>query len=672
MREQRKPDGNVKVKRDECKLLSLFQPIQIGPMQLKNRIVMPPMSTNFADPEKPGFVSERHRAYYGERAKGGAALIITEGVNVNPTRRARKFGLALYDDSFIPGFKELTAIIKRNGAKCAVQLSQSGRLGPMKVDFDGTPDRSALKAGQYFAASPGLHPTLGIAAQEFTPRQLEEIAGYFADAAHRAKGAGFDAVELHGAHGYMLGEFLSPYTNKRKDQYGGDIEGRSRFPLQVVSRVKEKLGSNMVLSYRMSAVEFVPGGLDLQDSKIFARKLEEAGVQIIHVSAGLNETLASMNRVIPPMSFPRGRLIQYAEQIKKTVRIPVIAVQRINTPELADEVIREGKADLVATGRALIADPFWPLKAKEGRIDEIRRCIACNQGCMEKIAMENSLSCLYNPEVGSENQYGLERKAEKRKKVLIVGGGIAGMEAAYVLASKGHKVRLMEKEEQCGGTARVGSILKEKEEFGGVIEYLQTQLQKLNVEIKFKEEFNIQSLKERSFDEILIAIGSLPMMPKISEPLKYQVRLAKDVLINPEGIGKEIFVLGGGSVGIEVAEYLLRMGKTITVIEMLDKICADLGPLNRVNVLERIHGSPLRLTLRTQVLELADRGVVVSIDGKEEVLPAPDTVIIAMGGRPNQLPLAISDSRVHYIGDCQKAGNAMDAIHDAFRTAVEL
>ena len=651
---------------------SLFQPIQIGRMKLRNRIVMPPMSTNFADPKSPGFVSERHKSYYGERAKGGTALIIVESTNVNPSRGFRRFGLALHADQFIHGFKELTESIHQWGARCAVQLNHSGRVGYMQVDSEGTLGKKSLKPDQYFAASPLPHPMTGMVPRELSRNQLEKIAQYFAEAAKRAKKAGFDAIEFHGAHGYLLSEFLSPYTNKRRDQFGGDIEGRSRFPLLVVNRVKEAVGDDIALSYRMSAVEFVKDGLEINDSIFFAKKLEEAGVQIIHVSGGLNETPSAMNQVIPPMSFPRGRLVPYAEEIKKEVKIPVIVVQRINTPELADDIIRRGKADLVATGRALIADPHWPLKAQEGRLDEIRKCIACNQGCMEQIVMENSLTCLHNPEVGYENVYQFEEKEKKGKKVLVIGGGLAGMEASYVLAKRGCDVRLIENEDRLGGTARVASMIDEKKEFSGVLEYLENQLKKLNVQIKLKEPLDIRQVKESHFDEIVVATGSTPIVPKMTFSKKNVARFAKDVLKNPEGVGENIVILGGGSVGIEVAEYLHHLGKGVTVIEMLDKICADLGPLNRVNVLERINNLPIKILLKTKVLELNDEGIMIARDGREEKMKLPDTVVIAMGARPNPLSAKDIESPVHYVGDCQKVGNAMDAIHGAFQIAVKI
>ena len=593
-------------------------------------------------------------------------MILIEATSVNPKAVSREYGLALHDERFIPGLQGLVQQVKGFGAACGIQLNHGGRIGPMKVNFDGSFSESG-REGPAYAASALPHPRTGILTREMTEEQLNEISDYFRSAAARARQAGFDCVEIHGGHGYLLNEFLSPYTNKRKDRFGGDLEGRSRFPLQVVRSVKDALGSEVVLSYRISAVEFVEGGLDLADVISFAKRLESQGVQIIHLSAGLNETLSAMNRVIPPMSYPRGTLVQYTRIIKENVRIPVIAVQRINTPELAEQIVAEKGADLVATGRALIADPHWPMKAREGRTDEIRRCIACNQGCMERVVMEQSLSCLYNPEVGEE---GIAHPLPaKKKRVAVLGGGVAGMEAAYVLATRGHEVALMEKKDRLGGSARLGSIPEPKREFRGVVEFLETQLQKLGVRIAFNQE----GLKQDQFDDIVVAIGANPRLPTQKKVMRYRVLLAGDVLQRQgKDLGDSIIVLGGGSVGIETAEYLRMLGKEVTVIEMLDRICGDLGPLNRVNLVERISGSGIKIFLNTSVLELTEEGIRVLKEGKEHVLGPPDSVVIAMGARALAPEPKGVEGQVHYIGDCRKPGNAMDAIHGAFELAVTL
>ncbi len=645
----------------------LFEPIRIGSVELKNRIVMPPMSTNFGDPERPGAVSDRHQHYYVERARGGTGLIFLESTNVNPKAASRKYGLALHDDRFIPGLRALVQKIKLFGAACGVQLNHGGRIGPMKVNFDGTFSES-VRGGPVDAVSSLPHPRTGILTRELSAEQLQEICDYFGDAAVRARKAGFDCVEIHGAHGYLLNEFLSPHTNKRKDRFGGDREGRSRFPLQVVMRVRDALGPGVLLSYRISAVEFVKDGLDLEEVISFARRLESEGVQILHVSAGLNDTLSAMNRVIPPMSYPRGTLVQYARKIKAILRIPVIVVQRINTPDLAEQILSERGADLIATGRALIADPHWPVKAQEGRVDEIRRCVACNQGCMEKVVMEESLSCLHNPQVGQE---GMVSPVPVKKNIAVLGGGVAGMEAAYILATRGHEVTLIEKKDRLGGSAALGSFLKHKTEFHGVVEFLESQLKKLRVQVVFNQE----GIQKDYAGEIVVATGAIPRLPAMNLDVRAYQLLSAEEVIRGEGkdLGKCIIVLGGGSVGIEVAEYLKSLGKEVTVIEMFDRTCRDLGPLNRVRLLENIEGSGIEILLETKVLGLDENGIRISRNGKEETLPCPDTVVIAMGARPTaRLEDEIEGARIHYIGDCRKVGNAMDAIHDAFRLAVYL
>ena len=372
---------------------------------------MPPMSTNFGNPDKPGVVTPKHLAYYVERAKGGAGLIIIEATASTPSPGFRALGLALYDDRFISDLGELAMLIKAEGAACGIQIipTGAGRIGAMKIDSKGNPDKSSININEYFAASSLPHPMHGVIAREMTPSQIDKVVCEMADAARRACQAGFDLVEIHGAHGYLLHEFLSPRTNRRTDLYGGDIESRARFPLDVVRKIKDTIDKGTILSYRLSATEFVQGGLSIEEIIIFVKKLQKAGVNIIHVSGGINETPEDMNRVIPPISYPEGCLVPYAQRIKKAVSIPVIAVQRINTPELAEEIIRKGKADLVATGRALIADPYWPLKAREVRMGEINRCIACNH-CIEQIVLGKSLSCLLNPEVGQETQDNSDKK----------------------------------------------------------------------------------------------------------------------------------------------------------------------------------------------------------------------------------------------------------------------
>ena len=655
----------------------LFKPMDIGALHLRNRIVMPPMSTNFGDPQNPGSVTQRHKNYYAERAKGGVGLIIIESTNVNPASSSRKFGLSLHDDKFIPSLKTLVGRIKEHGAACAIQLNHSGRIGPMKIDCAGIPDERAVTIEKYYAASPLPHPMTGQIAHQFTVKQLKEIAGYFGAAAQRAERAGFDAVELHGAHGYLLNEFLSPHTNKRTDRYGGDFKRRCRFPIEVVKNVRDAVSGSLILSYRMSIVEFIKSGLKLEDSILFAQILKENGVDVIHISAGLNETPSTINKVIPPMSHKEGALLPYVEKIKKKIDLPLIAVQRINTPDLANDIVKRKVADLVATGRALIADPYWPIKAQSGKIKQITRCIACNQGCIEYIVMERPLKCLTNPVVGREGNltsgYRKGKNTKSCEKCLVIGGGVAGLKAAHVLASKGNYVKLVEKSDALGGNALLASILKGKKEFQWVVNDLIEQLDKFKIKVELNK--NIKNIKNANnfFDRIIIATGSTPILPKINfSTNKCLVITAKNALISPEKLPNNVVVVGGNSVGLETAMHLCHLNKKVTIIEMSDKICRDLGPLNRVDILERVEDLPINIILENKIIEVNDAGIIALKNDNKIKHMLPDAVVIAMGARPAQIYVTGDSKNVYYIGDCKKIGNALDAIHDAFNTTISI
>lgn len=348
-------------------LRKLFEPTRIGRMNLRNRIVMPPMMTGFSNPD--GSISETNRAYYAERAKGGVGLIIVEATAVIPSGRGNPGGLNIYDDSFITGFKSLTDEVHRYGTKIAIQLMHVGRQAPSK--FTG---------GQTVAPS-AIPYEGGEMPRELTLDEIEEIIEHFGEGARRAKDAGFDAVEIHGAHGYLLSEFLSPRVNKRSDKYGGDLAGRAAIALEVVKQAKTKAGNDFPVLFRISADEYLPGGLTLGESCVIAQMLQEAGVDCMDVSAATHE---SMDMFIQPASVSQGCLVHLAESIKKVVDIPVITVGRIGNPLLAESILLQGKADLIAMGRSLIADPELPKKAMEGRLDEIRPCLACRH-CLDKI-----------------------------------------------------------------------------------------------------------------------------------------------------------------------------------------------------------------------------------------------------------------------------------------------
>ncbi len=406
----------------------LLEPVKIGAMELRNRIVMPPMCTNFAS--ETGAVTQRLIDYYVERARGGVGLVTVEATCVDsPVGRLSPLQLCVDDDKFIGGLNDLVEAIQEKGAKISLQLHHAGRQTTLAVTGGAQP----------VSASETVYKD--VKARALPAEGIECVVGRFGESAKRAKAAGFDAVEIHGAHGYLIAQFLSPYVNKRIDEYGGDPEKRMRFVLEVLEETRKRVGLDFPIIFRLSGEEFVEDGLTLKEAKGIAQRLERAGVDALHVTAGVGGTIWP----VQPMAVPRGCLVHLAEGIKEVVGIPVIAVGRINNPTLAEEILRDGRADLVSMGRALIADPELPRKVAEGRLDDIRMCTACLRGCSERFNAYLRISCTVNPAVGREKEY-MVKPADKPKKVLVVGGGAAGLEAARVAALRGHEVTLYEKE----------------------------------------------------------------------------------------------------------------------------------------------------------------------------------------------------------------------------------
>ncbi|MEM3726324.1 MAG: NADH:flavin oxidoreductase, partial [Candidatus Bathyarchaeia archaeon] len=395
----------------------LFEPFQIGTMKLKNRIVMPPMGTNFSNED--GTVTQRLTNYHVERAKGGVGLIIVEGAYVEPRGKGSIKQLGVDHDNKIPGLRDLVTAVKANGAKVALQLFHGGRQS-----------HSSIIGTQPVSASEVPCRLTGETPRALTTSEIEELVEVFAEAARRVKEAGFDAVEIHGAHGYLINQFLSPLTNKRTDKYGGDVKKRARFLLEILERIREKVGESYPVLCRINGDDYIEGGIKLEEAKIIAKMLEDGGVDALHISGGIYDSPIPVTTA--PMALPHGVMVHLAAGIKKVVNVPVIAVGRLDDPKLAEEILQQGKADLVSMGRALLADPYLPKKIADGALDEINPCIACDE-CIGRLFFNEDIACTVNAALGREEEYRIE-KAKVRKRVLVVGGGPAGMEAARVSA----------------------------------------------------------------------------------------------------------------------------------------------------------------------------------------------------------------------------------------------
>jgi len=628
----------------------LLSPIKIGTMELRNRIVMPAMGSGHASPDSNP--SDAIIGYYEARAKGGVGLIITEITIVHASSKEPRF-LAIDNDSLIPRWREVARAIHKHGGKIWPQLAHQGRQGP-----------SAGTGQVPMAASAIPCPMIKEMPREMSGEDIEMIVEAFGEAARRSREAGLDGVELHGAHGYLICNFISPFSNKRTDEYGGSIMGRLRFPLEILERIKAKCGNDFPVGIRLSCDEMVEGGLTPEEVEIMAPILAEAGFDTLSISrAGYPR----FRWLIPPAGTPVGLLAAYSERIKKLVKIPVMVAHRIQDPVVAEQIIAQGKADLACMGRALIADPDLPNKVATGRLDDIVPCIACNQGCLGRVLVEGlPIRCLLNPTTAHEKEMALV-PTQKPKKVLVAGGGIGGLEAARVAALRGHQVTLIEKTDKLGGQFNLAAIPPAKQEFAKAVQYLSTQVRKASVKVELGREVTPELVNERRPDVVIVATGSAPIVPaSIPGMGKPVVVTAHDVLAGKAVVGDKVIVIGGGDVGCETAGYIGERGaKEITVVEMLGDVAMDVIPWTREFLMERLGRYRVKIRVDAKVKEILDDGVVLSTNGGEESIRGVDTIVLAMGAKSvDDLSNQISDkvAEIYVIGDALKPRQAIEAI----------
>ncbi len=657
----------------------LFEPLKLGNLTLKNRICMPAIHHCYT---ADGFINDRLLQYYKTRARGGAALITIGGCSVDLLGRSAMM-IGLHDDQFIPGLRKLTAAIHAEGALASAQLHHGGRYAYSQV------------IGQKpIAPSPIASRLTREEPREMTQQDIKKVIEDFGSAAQRARQAGFDAVELICSAGYLLNQFLSPLTNRRTDQYGGSWENRCRFVLEVVNKVRERVGQGFTVLVRLSGNDFVPGSNTSREAALFAVELEKAGIDGINVTGGWHETR------VPQITgdLPRGGFSYLARGIKSVVNIPVIASNRINDPQVAENIIRSGRADLVSMGRPLIADPELPIKAQAGRFQAIRRCIACNQGCMDMTRTGHSLQCTVNPLAGREAEITIE-PAGYPKKVLVIGGGPAGMEAARLAARRGHRVTLWEKGASLGGQLPLAATPPGKKEFLTLLEYYKYALADAGVTVECGREATADAIKQFGADVVVIAAGSVPAAA--SFPVKGQPVLnARAVLAGTPVPGKKVVVIGGGAVGCETAitiaaegtltaeelkflmenetesfdtlKTLLNRGcKDVTIVEMEKSVGRDIGVSTRWVVLKNIRRLGIKVLDQATVKEINGGGVLLEKDGEEKLLPA-DSVILATGAVPlNGLAETLKGQvpELHVIGDAVEPRKMIEAIREGFDLA---
>jgi 2,4-dienoyl-CoA reductase-like NADH-dependent reductase (Old Yellow Enzyme family)/NADPH-dependent 2,4-dienoyl-CoA reductase/sulfur reductase-like enzyme len=647
----------------------LEQPGTIGPMRLKNRVIMAPMGTNYGTTD--GFSTDRDTRYYGERAKGGVAMIVTEAMNVSAGARNHTSSLCVFHDRFIPGLGAVVRAIHDNGALAVGQLNHRGQLL-----------RRSVLGMEPVGPTAGLQPATGEPVRALGVDEIHAIQRDFADASRRLWRAGYDAVEIHAANGYLFHQFFSPRFNRRDDQYGGSRENRMRFLLETVGLIQDELRDVPVM-VRLSATEYVAGGYPEEDVIALAQALARAGVVSIDLSGGSNESPQLSRYCIQPPSFPRRCLEPYARPLKQALSIPVIIAGRILTPDDAEGVLRAGSADFVSLGRALIADPHWCVKAF-GKVEApIRLCISCNV-CLERLTLERDVACVQNPLVGTEfetleflePQLSARRPSPGgRRRILVIGGGVAGAEAARVVAGLGHLVEIWEKSDAAGGQMPLALAAPHKEDVAGVWTYRAAELDRLGVTIRVRCLVTVDAIRAYAPDLIFVATGARPRDLPLVLDLPIPVMQAWHILLNPDAIAPaaRVTILGGGMVGIETADLLAARGCHVTVLELEATIAREMARNNRYEVLARLEDREA-VILTGAVLERVIAGqLVVRRHGEEIRIDPGDAVIIAIGPEPNRDVVPVIEAAgIPYVlvGDCNQPGDFLTAIRDASMAAL--
>ena len=664
----------------DSKYSKMFEPIKIRELEIKNRIAMSPMAV-IGLTTLGGAFSRRAIDYYIERARGGTGLIITGIVKVE--NEIEKWpipsipDLSLNPAHFIQTASELTEDVHAYGARIFIQLTAGfGRVGP--------PGDLLSKPVAPSAIPNYWDPT--VTCREMTTEEVERLVKAFGEAAKVAVLAGFDGIEIHAVHeGYLIDQFTIAMFNRRTDKYGGNLRGRLTLPIVIVNEIKSETGAGFPVQLRYSiksfikdwrqgglpAEEFKEAGRDTEEGLEAAKILEEAGYDAFNADAGSYDAWYWAH---PPLYQEHGLYLPLTEKLKKVVTVPVIVAGRMEIPDLAAAAIAEGKADMVSLGRGLLADPYWPTKVLEEKIDRIRPCLACHDGCDERITLGRPLSCAVNPACGREKDYAIQ-PARELKSVMIIGGGVAGMEAARVAAIRGHSVSLYEKNYRLGGHLIESSVPAFKEDVVRLLKWYETELAELGVQIHLDKEATSElALKEKT-NVVIVATGSISVIPDIPGIDSEKITTATDLLLGKTKVEEPVVVIGGGLTGCETALWLAQQGIKVTIVEMLDELMSAGIPVhhaNRMMLLDLLKFHKVSVLKNTSLFEVTDDGVgLVNKSFHKSALHA-GTVVIAVGLETEQkLFRALVDKipHVYLIGDAKQPRNIMYAIWDAYEVA---
>ncbi len=642
-------------------LSALFRPGNIGTLRLDNRLIMPAMGTQLADAD--GRVTQRLLDYYRARARGGVGLIIPQFASVSAGASLR-FTMTICDDSWIADWRKLVDAVHQEGSKICIQLMNIGLL----FLYSGfVPGDMAIEVPSMM---PWLRPDMPY--RELTGEDIDRYVEDFAEASRRARDAGADAVELHACHGCLVGSFLSPAINRRTDRYGGSVENRARFARSIVEAMRRKLGPEFPIIVRMNADDDVEGGVTIDEAVQQAIILESAGVDAISVSGGL-EFWSTLS--IPSYPYPDGPMVPLAEQVKKAVKVPVVAAGKIN-PELADRVIEEGRADFVAMARPLLADPELPNKLRQGRLEEVRKCIYCNN-CLKSATDPDAgpMSCSVNPFVSREAKYPF-KPAATPKRVMVIGGGLAGMETAIYLAERGHRVWLYEREHELGGQWNIACAFPGKEGYASLTDYLKRSLDSHGIPVVLGVEVTREKVLEEKPDVVVVATGAVPVGLDVPGGMARHVVQGHDVIAGKAEVKGKVVVVGGRFIGMEVAIWLAEQGREVSLVTKagLGEDGIKLEQLSFKTLADRLVELGVPLFLNTPVLEITDSHVVVPLKDQVYFIPA-DTVVLSVGMRAvNRLAQELQGlvPEVYTVGDRVKPQDASTVSYQAARLAASI
>jgi 2,4-dienoyl-CoA reductase (NADPH2) len=653
-------------------------------MIVRNRIVLTAMHLGYT-PE--GEVTDRLVEFYAERARGGVGLIIVGGCPIDEYGGMSSM-VGISHEKHIPGLQRLTRAVHITGTKIAAQLYQAGRY-----------THSAMIGGRKpFSASAVRSRLTGETPRALELHEIPGVQGKFAEAAVRAIQSGFDAVEILGSAGYLISQFLSPLTNLREDGYGGSIENRMRFGIEIVQKVRKAVGPSYPIIMRLAGNDFMEGSNTNEEASVFAHELEKAGVDLFDVTGGWHETR------IPQLTMfvPRRAFSYLARGIKSAVSVPVIASNRINHPQIGEEILCHGEADMVTMARGLLADPDLPEKARAGKAHQILRCVACNQGCFDHIFSFRSVACLVNPRAGREEEF-MVTPSPKSKKVLVIGGGPAGMKAACVAAERGHRVTLVERSSRLGGQVLLNAMIPGRREMISLVEDLENNLKDLPVEIILSKEATVSFVKERAPDAVILATGAIPLRPGIPGINREKVVTAWAILSGREMTGRRVVIIGGNAVGLETALFLAHQGtispeilhflmtnkaetpetlekllskgnKEVCVVEKARKAGADVGLSTRWTVFSELKRLGVKILTGAEVTEITEEGVMIETEQGRDMVPA-DSVVIAVGSKSeNGLAGGLTGlvPELGTIGDAKEPRNAMEAVKEGFLAALKI